>query len=63
MFGFGRGRRGGRWFGPYPWEGPGYNRWLVAQQARDPERAMFGLGLCGEIAYQQYKKNKEQTKI
>jgi len=48
-------------FVPYMW-GPGYNRMLRAMQVGDPERALFGLGPCGEIAYRMYKGMKKQGK-
>ncbi len=31
---------------------------MIAQAYGDPERAMFGLGPCGEIAYRMYKEGK-----
>ncbi len=40
--------------------GYGYNRMLKAMEIGDPERAMFGLGPCGELAYQEYKKRKNE---
>jgi len=40
--------------------GIGYMRWKKAQEIGDPERALFGLGPCGERAYQEYKKSKAQ---
>jgi len=40
--------------------GYGYNRMLKAMEIGDPERAMFGLGPCGELAYQEYKKRKSE---
>jgi len=54
------GRRFGRraWFGR---GGIGYMRWKKAQEVGDPERALFGLGPCGEQAYQEYKKKKESS--
>ncbi len=57
---FGRGRRflGRSGLG----RGFGYMRWLRAQEVGDPERAMFGLGPCGELAYQEYKKRKQENK-
>lgn len=46
-------RRGWKWgFG----RGYGWMRWQVAMLYGDPDRAMFGLGPCGEMAYQEYKK-------
>ena len=68
-YGWGRkfGWRGG--FGPWrniwpmeipPFVGPGRGRWIASQQFGDPERMMFGLGPCGEYAYQQYKRMKQQ---
>lgn len=46
------------WFGRGPRRGFGYMRWLKAQEIGDPDRALFGLGPCGEAAYQEYKKKK-----
>ncbi len=42
--------------------GYGYNRIIKAIEVGDPERAMFGLGPCGELAYQEYKKRKSSEK-
>ncbi len=43
----------------WPWgPGWGWRRWMLAQAYGDPERAMFGLGPCGEIAYRMYKEGK-----
>ena len=35
--------------------GWGWRRWMVAQAYGDPTRAYFGLGPCGELAYQMYR--------
>ncbi len=40
------------------WFGWGWRRWMAAQAYGDPARAYFGLGPCGEIAYQLYKQGK-----
>ena len=38
--------------------GWGWRRWMVAQAYGDPARAYFGLGPCGEMAYQIYKQGR-----
>ncbi len=45
------------WWGP----GWGWRRWLAAQAYGDPARAYFGLGPCGEIAYQMYRAQGQGT--
>jgi hypothetical protein len=38
----------------------GFMRFLKAREVGDPARAFFGLGPCGEAAYQAYKSAKEK---
>ncbi|MCD6367456.1 MAG: hypothetical protein J7L45_00040 [Candidatus Aenigmarchaeota archaeon] len=57
-YGWSRGRKFG-WHRGFGYRG-GFGRWFVSQQIGDPERMMFGMGPCGEYAYQQYKRMKQQ---
>ncbi len=45
------------------WTKPGWVGWRRLQyalQVGDIDRALFGLGPCGELAYQEYKKRLEK---
>ncbi len=42
--------------------GMGYNRWLLAQEYGDPNRALYGCGPCGEAMYQASLKNQNKEK-
>ena len=51
---FGRGSRGSN--------GRGYNRWLLAQEYDDPNRALYGCGPCGESMYRASIKQNQKDK-
>ncbi len=55
--GFGRGMIGRGFRKLY---GMGYNRWLLAQEYGDPNRALYGCGPCGEAMYQASLKNQNK---
>lgn len=57
-----RGFRGGcrrRYFWNFNGTPFGFNRTMRAMSVGDPDRAMFGLGPCGELQYQLFKRNKQ----
>ena len=47
---FGRGRGGF-----------GFTRMMLAQQVGDLDRALFGCGPCGQLLYEEYKRQKNQN--
>ena len=43
----------------FGWKGGwGWRRWMLAEVYRDPDRALFGRGPCGELMYRLYKEGK-----